>query len=101
MGRRRKEAAVVGCVGDGSANRDRYSLPGSNEHGGSVFLFVFEGKEQSSVIRQLGLCHRANKDAKSHVSIHVCGAVGLTHVCHTRLRKRTRRCVPLEQTSGR
>lgn len=28
------------------------------------------------MIRQLGLCHRANKDAKSHVSIHVCGAVG-------------------------
>lgn len=32
-------------------------------------------QEQHSVIRQLGLCHKANKDAKEHVSIHVCGAV--------------------------
>jgi len=30
---------------------------------------------RSSVIRQLGLCHRANKDAKTHVSLHVCGSV--------------------------
>ena len=53
------------------------------------------------MIRQLGLCHRANKDAKSHVSIHVCGAVCLNHGCDSRLQKQMRQCVPSEQTSGR
>lgn len=32
-------------------------------------------QEQFSVVRQLGLCHKANKEAKEPVSIHVCGAV--------------------------
>ncbi|KAK8833602.1 hypothetical protein WA577_001534, partial [Blastocystis sp. JDR] len=32
------------------------------------------GVEQYSVVRQLGLCHKANKDANTHLSIHVCGA---------------------------
>ena len=37
--------------------------------------YDYKMQEQSSVIRQLGLCHRANKDAKTHVSLHVCGSV--------------------------
>lgn len=67
-----------------------------------ILIFVFHYKEQSSVVRQLGLCHRANKDAKDHVSLHICGAVSMNwskimnrHPRITRLLKR------LEQKSGR
>ena len=36
---------------------------------------ALDDQEQFSVVRQLALCHKANKEAKEPVSIHVCGAV--------------------------
>lgn len=40
-------------------------------------------QEQYSVVRQLGLCHKANKDANTHLSIHVCGAVPSSSSIHS------------------
>lgn len=37
------------------------------------------------MVRQLALCHKANKDAKNHVSIHVCGAVPSISILSDRL----------------
>lgn len=50
---------------------------------GVVLSLLFRhAQEQYSVVRQLGLCHKANKDANTHLSIHVCGAVSSSLSLH-------------------
>ena len=63
-------------------------------------VFIIYEQEQFSVVRQLGLCHKANKEAKEPVSIHVCGAVGRLYDMRRRLLKQPQPLKRQVETNG-